>query len=479
MHAHNLLWLGAAVGVTAVFYRRIFGATWVAGVAALLFALDDARGATAGWIANRNVLVAATFGVAALIAHDRWRRDGSRRAGGLAPLLLLGALFAKEEGTGTCAYLAAYGLFLDPQGWRRGVLALGRYVAAGLVWATLRASWGYGVRDMGLYVDPLTDTGRYLLATAGRLPLLLFGQWSPIPSDVAVALRPQAGVGVFVVAAAFLGLIGLVMISLLRREPRARFWATGMLLAALPVSATIPGDRLLTFVGIGAAGLLAEFWWFVVAGDGPTNRAWRSTARVMAWFLVAVHLVLAPLALPWRAGNPIGPIWLEPRLHIQVPAETPLEGRTVVVVNAPITMIANYLILRRELDGLALPRQIRVLAPALLAVTVRRPDDRTLVITPQGGYLRFPLDQVFRSERKPFAVGDQVHLPGMTVTVDTLTPDRRPAQATFRFGVPLESPSLVWLCYRDTGYEPFTPPAVGQETTIRITWKALLTPPAR
>jgi hypothetical protein len=32
MHAHSLLWLGAAVGLTAAFYRRMFGATWVAGV---------------------------------------------------------------------------------------------------------------------------------------------------------------------------------------------------------------------------------------------------------------------------------------------------------------------------------------------------------------------------------------------------------------------------------------------------------------
>ena len=47
MHAHSLFWLGAAVAVTACFYRRILGSTWVAGVAALLFAVDDARGATA------------------------------------------------------------------------------------------------------------------------------------------------------------------------------------------------------------------------------------------------------------------------------------------------------------------------------------------------------------------------------------------------------------------------------------------------
>ena len=113
MHAQSLFWLGAAVAAAAAFYQRIMGPTRVAAVAALLFAVDDARGATAGFLANRNVLIAATFGFSALIFHDRFRKDRSRPAAFLAPLLLLAALFTKEEGIGTCAYLAAYALFVD------------------------------------------------------------------------------------------------------------------------------------------------------------------------------------------------------------------------------------------------------------------------------------------------------------------------------------------------------------------------------
>ena len=43
MHAHSLFWLGAAVFAVACFYRRMLGSTWVAGIAAMLFAVDDAR----------------------------------------------------------------------------------------------------------------------------------------------------------------------------------------------------------------------------------------------------------------------------------------------------------------------------------------------------------------------------------------------------------------------------------------------------
>jgi hypothetical protein len=160
MHAHSLVWLAALVAAVAWLYRQILGPTWVAGAAALLFAVDDARGACVGFLANRNALVAGFFGVLALTAHHAWRDRGRRPALVLAPLLLAASLFAKEEGMGTCAYLAAYGLWLDRSGWKRGSLALAPYLGVVLLWRTVRAQWGYGVSDMGLYVDPLTDPGR-------------------------------------------------------------------------------------------------------------------------------------------------------------------------------------------------------------------------------------------------------------------------------------------------------------------------------
>jgi hypothetical protein len=477
MHAHSLFWLGAVVAATAAYYRRMLGPTWVAGVAALLFAVDDARGATAGFLANRNALVAATFGVSALIAHDRARRDGSRPAGLLAPLLLLAALFSKEEGVGACAYLAAYALFVDPGGRWRGCLALWPSAVTVVAWGALRAYWGYGVRDVGLYIDPITDTERFLTASAARLPILLLGQWGPIPADLATVLRPPISSALWWSATAFLGALLLVMAPLLRRDPRARFWAAGMVLAAIPVSATIPMDRLLTFVGIGAAGLLAQFWGFVFAAEeAPTDPRWRVPAKAVAWFLVAVHAVIAPIALPLRAANPLGPGWVEKRLYVRTTLGSQLGDRTVVIVNAPSPVHASNLVLRWELEGRSVPRHTRVLAPAIPSVTVLRLDERTLAIRPRGGYLRWVLDQVFRSERRRFALGEQVRLSGMTVTINSLTADGRPAEATFRFDVPLESPSLLWLCFRGGGFEPFTPPPVGQDAVIRLDWKALLSP---
>jgi hypothetical protein len=75
------------------------------------------------------------------------------------------------------------------------------------------------------------------------------------------------------------------------------------------------------------------------------------------------------------------------------------------------------------------------------------------------------------------AVGEEVKLTGMTARVTALTPEGRPAVARFRFDEPLESPSLVWLCFRGKSFESFAPPSVGQETEIRFDWRAVFTPP--
>ncbi len=478
MHAQSLLWLGAVVAAVAVFYRRMLGPTWVAAVAALLFAVDDARGPVVGFIANRNVLIAATFGVSALICHDRWRREGSWRVAFLAPLLLAAALFSKEEGIGTCAYLGAYGLFADRAGRWRGCVALAPYVVVVFVWRSIRDYWGYGVQNMGLYVDPLTDPGPFMAALGERAPILILGQWGPIPAETAVVLHPPYSLAFLIAAVVFASLLLIAFAPLLKRDRLSRFWAAGMLFATVPVCATLPMDRLLTFAGIGAFGLLAQFFAFVFGSsrNAPSIRWRRIAVYGLAWFFVAVHVVWAPLALPFRAANPLGPRWVEQRLYVHTPLGPAIGQKTLVIVNAPSPVNAGYVAFLQFLAGKPVPRHIRVLAPAIPAVAIRRLDNFTLEIRPDDGYIDWLLDRVFRGDRRPMALGEEVKLTGMTARVTDLTDDGRPAVATFRFDVPLESERLVWLCFKGQGFEPFSLPAVGQKTEIRFDFRAMLSP---
>jgi hypothetical protein len=322
MHLQSLLWYAALVGATALLYRRIMGRTATAGIAALLFAVDDAHGTPVGWIANRNSLVAAAFGVSAVIAHDAWRRGGSRAGMVLGPALFAAALFSKEEGIAWFAYLLAYALAFDPAGWRRGGLAVLPYVATILAWRTLRDGWGYGVAHVGLYIDPLDEPARFVRAALGRAPILLLGQWGVPPADLAVVLGPRARVVLLAFALLFLMWLIAGLAPLLKADRTARFWALGMAMATIPLSASEPMDRLLTAVGPGAFGLLALFWAAVFDPERrPEPTGWLRIARPLARLLIAVHLVIAPLALPLRAGNPLGPRPIEQSWYVNTPLD--------------------------------------------------------------------------------------------------------------------------------------------------------------
>src|SRR5262249_44926467 len=113
----------------------------------------DAHTLTAGWLANRNAVMALAFGLAALLAHHLWR-EGWKPGVWASPLLLALSLASAEAGLGTAAYLGAYGLCLERErGWRRwATLAPAGLVLA--LWAALYRLGGYGTRSSGLYLDP-------------------------------------------------------------------------------------------------------------------------------------------------------------------------------------------------------------------------------------------------------------------------------------------------------------------------------------
>ena len=465
MHVHSLLWFALLVFLAAEFYRRILGPTWMAGVAALLFAVEDAHGTPVGLICNRNVLIAASFGIGCLIAHDAWRREGRGWAFWVALVLWTLSLCSKEAGIATCAYLFAYALWLDESTLWRRFLTLVPYGVVLIVWRVVRDSLGYGVANMGFYVDPITDSGRFATALIERYPVFLLGQWG-VPSDLSVIIDKLLGSPLWWFAVGYVCFLGLLFWPLLRRDRIARFFATGMLLAVIPICATLPMDRLLMFVGLGAFGLLVRFWYgvFAVAGPRPTFAPWRVVAVPVALLLVLLHVALAPLLLAMRATavTALGP------LYLRVPFDETIAEQDLVVVNPPLPMLIGYCLFHYEHEGTA-PRAVRVLAPGVFPVTVRRTDDRTIEVEVHAGYLGFT-DRLFRNEQHPLQLGEKVHLARMTATVLEVTEDGRPLLVAFRFETPLEDSSLRWLRFHEGDFVPWTPPKVGEEVTLRLEW---------
>lgn len=452
MHAHSILWLAALAGAAALLFRRMLGVTLVAGLAALLYAIDDARAMPVGFLSNRNALISGVFGICAIIVHDRWRRDGWRAGAILSPCLFAVGLLSAEAGIGAAGYLIAYALFLERGPWRSRLFSLVPYLAVIVAWRTAWSMLGYGIWGIGIYVDPLLNPLRFLVELPPKMLALLLGQFLLPPSEVYLLAADQGLQLYYVVFVAVAAM--LVLRAIYRRvrwDATMKFWACGMLFSLIPACSAFPADRMLTFAGLGAFALISG-----VLVDGVTpGRKFRKT-------LLVVHLGIAPLLLAVRSWMPVGPPGLLEKIQIPPTFDQSIEEQSLVVVTAPVSLLASWLPEQCILGRHPAPAHTRVLAPYFSGtVEVRRPDERTLLIHPRRGFLNQIADIICRDPNVPMALGQRVELTGMTAEVMTLTDDGRPDQVAFRFDVPLEDGSLRWLNWNGTEFAPYTPPAVG------------------
>jgi hypothetical protein len=468
MHAQSILWYGALAVAITFMYRRFISISWVAGLAALLYVIDDAHGTPVGFLANRNAVMATLFGVLTLIIHDKWRRDNLRIGMVVGPALLAISLLSAEAGLATCAYLFAHVLFIDTGTVRQRVAAMIPYFAVVLIWRLLWTYLGYGVEHMGAYIDPLGEPLKYLAAVKIRAPFLMLGQLALPPADITM-IFPKYSIIIWRIALVFLIAMIIILIPLLWRQRSSRFWATGMVISVLPICATFPSDRLLTFVGIGAMGIIAQFIHFVCnrTEGRPKLILWRIPAFILAGIFILVHLIIAPLMLPVRVAYPMIPKKHAHKLVLTEALDESVRNQDLIIVNPPIVFLMLESPMIWECNNQPMPRHIRYLTSSYLQpVAVYRPDAKTLIVRPTYGFYPYVLDSLFRNEDNPFSVGDKIELTGMTVEIREKTRSGNVAEAAFIFSVALEDPSLRWLQHKDNAFVPFTPPAIGQKVVL-------------
>ncbi len=478
-HAHSMLWFAALLAVLAALYLR-FHAPWVAHLALVLYALDDARGWVLGWTANRNVLVAAAFAFAALLVHDRARRDGWRQGVWLGPALFGLGLLGGESALAVTAYFLAHALFLDEGTLARRLGRLWPYAALSIAWLLAYKTLGYGTTGGGMYLNPLDEPIPYLRALIERLPVLLAAQvglrvadaWLVLP----VVMPAIAQVAAYALALLLLLVFAIALAPVWRREPVCRFWTVGAVLSLPPACATFPMDRLLVFAGVGAMGAIALlFAHWLEGATRVLSRARRALATTVVVLLAFSHLLLAPVFLPPRVmflGYMAG---MGQNLEASVPRDEAVRDKTLVILSSSAELTTFPAWMQRQVAGTPRPRHMRLLATCFADLRVTRVDAETLRVRPEHGFLDNETLRMARGLSRPFHPGDSVVLPGLRVQVDEVTADGRPAQADFDFGRPLEDPSLLWTRLRSGGtLDPWSPPRVGE--TVRL---PSVTPPNR
>ena len=466
MHVQSLLWFGAAIFLVSVLYRRLMGPALAAGIASVLFAIDDAHSLPAGWIANRNSLVALVFGVSALILHDRWRSEGKTRLAPLAFALFALALLAKEGAIAVCAYLFAYAVVLERGPWLRRMGSLVPYGIIVILWRAYYQSSGYGASGSSALVDPLTSPLMYLRGLSFRAPLFLTGQFAFPPTDFHTFSPPSAQPYFVLWSVAVLIVLLPFFIPLVRKQAIARFWALGLMLCLIPICSTGPMDRLLDFCGIGAMGLLGQFFVAVRAGELRVSTGWlRRGLRPVYWIMFSIHVVVAPLLFvgmmylfAFASGIAIDAV------DRALPRDEDLSEKTVILANASNYPIGFYLFLFRALSDAPAPAALRSLAPpsiALVPLEIERIGETSLRVDFAGD---FDLS-LFRGEAH-FEQGDRVELKGLTVEVVEVGPDGWPRSLLYHFDVPLEDPSLIWLEVQIQDVRPWSPPAIGESVRL-------------
>jgi hypothetical protein len=445
MHAQNILWFAVGIGLVTLLYRELLPAP-AAGLAALLFAVDDAHGYAVGWISNRNALMAFALGVGSLLWFHRFNQTRH-------PALLFGSavalalsLLSAEAGIAAAGYLAAYVFFMggsSPRKWL-DLLPHALILLAWMVFYRLGDYGGWGTS----YIDPLRETVPFLRAVLERAPVLWLGWLAYPPAELYPFAADPLVKFVWIFAGIALTAIFFKMIfPLVRRDRNLHFLLAGAALATLPVCSSLPANRLLFFMGLGGAPVLAA-WLYDLGG--------LSFARKTAWF---IHLGLAVILLPWMSYSPKAFGNIESAI-----LAAPIQP-TVVIVSAPSAFHADFFGLIRRRYGADVPARVWNLGAGLSPLSVYRRDENTLVVTARDGYVS-GFDSVFRGGAHPMLWGEAIFLNGMQATVRGVRWDGRPSLVEFRFAEPLEDPNYQWLAWGVDGLVEWRIPAVGERVSV-------------
>lgn len=467
MHLQSLLWFAACAAAVALLYRRFIPVAWVAGLAALLYVIDNGHGFPVGWLANRNGIMATVFGALVVYLHDRWRRDGWRPGLVAAPACLAVGLACSEAALASFGYVVAHALFLDRNGKRGRLMSLVPYFVLLVPWFIIYHFQGYGTAGTGQYSDPIREPGLFVVEGIRRLPILLLAQLGFPTSTAWPYSPPWLANGQLVWAIVFLAFVLWVLWPMLRRDALARFWAAGMVFSTVPFCTTYPNDRLLFFTGIGGMGLVAQFF-HAWSRRRETGLAFPhpAAARVLMVFWIIVHGLLAPLLLPPTSLTPALLGHAVQKASDSAPKSPDVVNRDVVFVNTPADYLSFYIPFLRMGENAPVARHMWPLIADIDRFTVERTDRNTLVFRHDKAFLSSGACTVFRGPGYPMAPGYTVELSGFTAKVLDVNDRGRPSTVEFSFAKPLEDPSLVFVVWQGEGFVPFEIPAIGDTVTI-------------
>ena len=433
MHVHSILLHLTLVGLVAALYRRYFDVRKSA-IAALVFAVSVNHASTVTWIANRNALLAAIFGIAALLLHQDW--CAGRRRGLLALPSLAAALLSAEASVCIFGFLLVLPLPEEatrhPSATRRRWTSAALLLALTLFWRALYTHYGFGAVNSGAYIDPMRSPALFASVLPERLawlfgmglgPLRVFAH-GPLPVAARVAL-----------GTIFTGSALATLRAAWAHENR--LWLVSGLIAMVPLVASTPDERLLTLAFVGVCPAIAGAILGILRPDRPSQVG--AIAAVVSNLLVSPAL-FASYALNFQLDPPIG-------LRLER-----TESRNLVLISAPSVQDVTHLLESRFVHELPRPAFIWYLWISE-SPEVRRDGCCAVEIRDPQGHGREPFSEFFRSQDLPLEKGQTIKTLGFDVRILEVANDWYATAARFDFRVPLEHPNLVFADWTGADFE--------------------------
>lgn len=492
-HLHTMLWFAASIIALGLALRRLLPRS-IAIVAVLLYACDAGMVSPLAWLANRCVLICATFGFLAIWAHVEWRDPDpcapawiQRRGGVLVGVLMAASISAGEYGLGIVAYLGAWELCVGQGPAKQRLRALIPALVPVLLYLCVHKLLGYGTFGAEVYADPFHTPSGYAKWATTRIPQLITAAFWSIPGATIHVFRfglPARFDHLFIpdspsaadyyaahVSLAWCGIAAATASLLLARQAwhpderrSLRALGLGAVLGMLPVAVAPSHSRLLIIAQLGACAVVAA----VIVGCGRSLRRDNWPARIRGLFLIPLAGLLA-----W--SHSIGDLrWgnayiehLDDLQAVNIDAFTrgdllaqPLEGRDVVILNGPSQSVGLYGEFVLASLGLPVPASWRPLAlGSEFAMLATRPADDTLELSAvQGAWMHTAGELFFRREDQPLRAGDVLEYPSLHVKI-LGDDDGHPTRIQFRFDRPLDDPSLVFVVATPQGLRRWKPPA--------------------
>ena len=482
MHIHNIMWFAAVVFLTALVYRSLIGAGWVAGFAAVLFLLDKNTYFPVMFIANRGFIVSLFFGLLSLYTFHKWHSIKFLWAAILSQLFLAMSLLSNEAGVSAFAFLLAYVLVLEQSSRFSRILSLLPFVFTIVLWRVIYDILGYGVSEMGGYIDPGREPLRFLNQLSERALILLGSQISGLSPDTLFPLNNSLRTAVLIFYFVFSAAALTIFLPLLKKDKTALFWFAAFVLAVVPASTVTPTGKNLGFAAVGAFGLIAIFIAGLFSKESwvPKSLFYRIPAWTMCVILIFAHI---PSAIAGRImALKISPFTSNTLAHItDIPPSPNISNQNVIVINAPCQLMLSYAPFCSAYYGQPIPKTFRTLALGCTGLEVTRTDEGTLVV-------KCTSSNIFESSQdsplhivnlfgvlNSLFIGDQIYEKGdkqifKNLTVEILAVDTHnlPGEIAFRFGTSLDDPLFYWLQFNWSAfsYKQFQLPQIGETISI-------------